>query len=280
MAGGSRAIDWLDDSGSERDLVKTILTQRLDEVRVTSLSLERIERCHRLGFPSTTAEPLLQLHAPRDGGDEAANAPGEGPVSLDTNAWTMTAEPQDEASTRAIARRLRAKGDDVQIPLGQTTLLRMLMDAGFRHEGTLWAARLLPALSQSVLPAFEHEFSVSEEDVQTYGQQSGDLNPLHFDDAFARSHGFERRISHGMLFNGWLTRLLGTEHPGPGTIFLRNSANFFAPVYADLPYRVRISTPKHDDQKGIFLVVAQLFDASGRHCAVSYNEVMLRQPKA
>lgn len=279
LTGKNHVIDWTDDSGSERELVQAILAQQPDEVKVTSVSLERIARCHRLGFPSTTAEPLLLLREQQGCRDEGnKNAPDEDPSLQDLSHGAIL-DPTDDASAHAIVRQLRAKGGDVHLQLGQSTLLRLLMDAGFKHEGTLWVARLLPALSHSELPLLEYEFSVSEEDVHTYGRQSGDLNPLHFDDEFARTHGFERRISHGMLFNGWLTRLLGTEHPGPGTIFLRNSASFFAPVYTGHQYRVRISTPNHDAKRGIFQVVAQLFDASGRHCAVSYNEVMLRQPK-
>lgn len=249
-----RSTEWSDDSGSERDLVQAILARRLDETLVVSSSLERIRRCHSLGFPAELAAPVLLLRA-------TASAPG------------------CDKDTAALTAPFRTENGDVRLPPEQFELLGRLLQAGYRLEATQWAVRLLPSLSKSALPTLEREFSVSTEDVRVYGEQSGDLNPLHFDDDFARSHGFERRISHGMLFNGWLTRLLGTEHPGPGTIFLRNSASFFAPVYADHPYRVRISTPRRDPAKGTHLVLAQLFDASGRHCAVSYNDVLLRPPR-
>ena len=238
-ASAASTLEWLDTSGSERDLATAILCHRLDEVVVVSSSHDRIERCLKLGFPAQATEPRLRLRPP----------------------------PTQDAGETLVAP-------------GQHGQIEALLRGGHSVEGTLWTVRLRPALTQSVLPAFEREFSVTDQQVLAYGQQSGDLNPLHFDDDFARSHGFERRITHGMIFNGWLTRLLGMEHPGAGTIFLRNTACYFAPVYANRAYKVRVSTPRHDVAKGTYLVVAQLFDADGRHCTVSYNDVMLRLPKA
>lgn len=243
-------LEWLDTSGTERDLVSAILAGRVDDVLVVSSSAARIERCLKLGFPVTSAEQMLRLRmraTHEEGGTH--DLPGSRPDL------------------------------ELHIAPGRADELDALLRSGYGVAESLWVLRLLPALSRSVLPVLEREFSLTDEDVQAYGEQSGDLNPLHFDDEFARSQGFEERITHGMIFNGWLTRLLGTEYPGAGTIFLRNAANYFAPVYANRPYRVRISTPRHDIAKGTHLVVAQLLDQDGRHCTVSYNDVMLRPPR-
>src|SRR5689334_12603509 len=94
LTGESRVIDWSDESGTERDLVRAILAQRLDQVRVTSLSLERIERFHKLGFPSTTAEPLLLLRAPQNGGGETEASAS---VSDPADASVAATHPQDDA---------------------------------------------------------------------------------------------------------------------------------------------------------------------------------------
>lgn len=163
--------------------------------------------------------------------------------------------------------------------------------AGYGNEGTatpkpegtqtgaLHRCMLLPHLSHSRLPVQQHEFAVSTEDVRRYGEQSGDLNPLHFDDDVARKHGFAGRISHGMLFNGWFTRLLGTEFPGAGTIYLRSTCVYLAPVYPDTPYTVRISTPRHDPSRGAYRILAQLFSADGHHATIAYADVLNRPPR-
>ncbi|MCR6626423.1 MaoC/PaaZ C-terminal domain-containing protein [Pseudoxanthomonas japonensis] len=253
--GGARTTttrEWLDTSGGERDLVRAILSDRLDDVLIVSSSAARIERCLRLGFPVTSVEPRLRLRK------------------------STSTEESDGHPAPAV----HSDAPEILFALGQADIdLNALLRSGYVVTETLWTMRLEPALSRSVLPVLEREFSLTDEDVLAYGEQSGDLNPLHFDDDFARGLGFEQRITHGMLFNGWLTRLLGTEHPGAGTIFLRNATSYFAPVYAGRTYKVRISTPYQHIDKGTYLVVAQLLDPTGQHCTVSYNDVMLRPPK-
>lgn len=93
------------------------------------------------------------------------------------------------------------------------------------------------------------------------------------EDILARFIG---RIAHGMLFSNWLTRLLGTEYPGKGTVFLRNSNVFFAPVYPGIHYRVRISSPLIDRQLGAYRIVAQVHGEEGKLAAISYNDMMRR----
>lgn len=135
---------------------------------------------------------------------------------------------------------------------------------------------LLPFLSFSVLPVRQYAFMASTDDVRRYGEQSGDLNPIHFDDDIARQYGFAGRITHGMLFNGWFTRLLGMEFPGPGTIYQRSTCVYLAPVYPDVPYTVRVSTPRHDPSRGSYRIAAQLLSADGRHATIAYADVLNR----
>lgn len=135
---------------------------------------------------------------------------------------------------------------------------------------------LMPCLSLSVLPVRQHTFMASTGDVRRYGEQSGDLNPIHFDDDVARKYGFASRITHGMLFNGWFTRLLGMEFPGAGTIYQRSTCVYLAPVYPDVSYAVRVSTPRHDPSRGSYRIVAQLLAADGSHATIAYADVLNR----
>ena len=77
------------------------------------------------------------------------------------------------------------------------------------------------------------EFSktVSESDVYLYAGITGDLNPAHINETYAKDTFFKTRIAHGMLTAGFISRILGMQLPGPGTIYLRQSLNFLAPVH-------------------------------------------------
>ncbi len=72
--------------------------------------------------------------------------------------------------------------------------------------------------------------TVAESDVYLYAGISGDLNPAHINQAYAEQTAFKTRIAHGMLAAGFISTVLGTQLPGPGTIYISQSLKFMAPV--------------------------------------------------
>ncbi|MCO4785764.1 MaoC family dehydratase [Marinomonas atlantica] len=75
------------------------------------------------------------------------------------------------------------------------------------------------------------EKTVSEQDVQTFAQVTGDTNPVHLDADYAATTSFEKPIAHGMLTAGFISAAIGTKLPGPGCIYLEQSLKFRAPVF-------------------------------------------------
>jgi acyl dehydratase len=71
----------------------------------------------------------------------------------------------------------------------------------------------------------------SDEDVRSFAGISGDKNPVHLDDEYAAGTQFKKRLVHGILTAGLISAVLGTELPGPGSVYLSQSINFRAPVY-------------------------------------------------
>jgi len=72
--------------------------------------------------------------------------------------------------------------------------------------------------------------TLSFADVELFAIVSGDMNPAHVDTEFARSDMFHKVIAHGMWSGALISSLLGTELPGPGTIYLNQTLRFLAPV--------------------------------------------------
>jgi len=73
--------------------------------------------------------------------------------------------------------------------------------------------------------------TISETDVYLYAGISGDFNPAHINEAYAEKTFFKTRIVHGMLPAGFISAILGTELPGPGTIYIKQELEFLAPVH-------------------------------------------------
>lgn len=72
--------------------------------------------------------------------------------------------------------------------------------------------------------------TISESDVYLYAGVTGDLNPAHINQEYAKKTFFKTRIAHGMLLGGLISAVLGNRLPGPGTVYVRQSMEFLAPV--------------------------------------------------
>ena len=79
--------------------------------------------------------------------------------------------------------------------------------------------------------AAEVTYTVTRETIREFVTASGDDNPIHSDAAFAAGTRFGRIIAPGMLTGSFISSVIGTRLPGPGTIYLSQSFRFMRPVY-------------------------------------------------
>ncbi len=69
-----------------------------------------------------------------------------------------------------------------------------------------------------------------QQDIELFAILSGDVNPAHLDEAYARETPFHKVIAHGMWGGTLISTVLGTRLPGPGTIYVKQSLAFVRPV--------------------------------------------------
>ena len=72
--------------------------------------------------------------------------------------------------------------------------------------------------------------SVTADDIKAFALVSGDVNPAHVDAEYAEASRFHGVIAHGMFAGALISSVLGTEFPGPGTIYIAQSLHFHRPV--------------------------------------------------
>jgi len=92
--------------------------------------------------------------------------------------------------------------------------------------------------------------TVTEADIVLYAGISGDTNPVHLDQEFAQGTMFKGRIAHGMLTAAFVSAVLGTKLPGPGSIYLSQSLKFKAPVRIGDTVKARATITSLDREKG------------------------------
>lgn len=75
--------------------------------------------------------------------------------------------------------------------------------------------------------------TITDADIKNFAAISGDNNPVHMDEIYARDSRFKKRISHGLLCASFFSALFGTRLPGKGCVYVSQSLNFKRPVYLD-----------------------------------------------
>jgi acyl dehydratase len=141
---------------------------------------------------------------------------------------------------------------------------RAWLRRGFRLTRSVNTVHLNLLLSDDYcLARAEEEVAVDGELVERFGELVGDRNPVHFDDAAARAAGFDGRISHGALLNGFVSRVLGMRLPGEGTIYLSQRSFYLRPVYLGQRVRVVVRIKHAHPESGRIIAVTEVLDESG-----------------
>lgn len=93
--------------------------------------------------------------------------------------------------------------------------------------------------------------TITDEAIRQFADLVGDHNSVHLDDEFSKKTRFGRRIAHGMLSASLISTCIGTQLPGNGAIYLRQSFKFVAPVYPGDTVTARVTITKVRDDKPI-----------------------------
>ncbi|MFX0182626.1 MAG: MaoC family dehydratase [Candidatus Hodarchaeota archaeon] len=102
--------------------------------------------------------------------------------------------------------------------------------------------------------AAKYKRTITEDDIEKFAEVSGDYNPVHMNEEFAKNTLFEGRIAHGMLSASFISTVLAQELPGPGSIYLSQNLIFKKPVRIGDTIITRVQVfQKLDDKKRIRL---------------------------
>ena len=93
--------------------------------------------------------------------------------------------------------------------------------------------------------------TITDDDIRRFADLTGDQNPVHLDESYARQTRFGRRIAHGMLSASLISALLANELPGRGTVYLSQTLQFVAPVYPGDTVTARVTVTKIREDKPI-----------------------------
>jgi 3-hydroxybutyryl-CoA dehydratase len=113
---------------------------------------------------------------------------------------------------------------------------------------------------------FSFERTISADDVRQFAQVVGDLNPVHLDAEFAEKSFFKNRIVHGAFLAGLISKILGMDFPGQGTIYISQDSVFKRPVYVDTTVRVEVKITEVITEKRRLVLDTTVLNENGEVC--------------
>jgi 3-hydroxybutyryl-CoA dehydratase len=116
--------------------------------------------------------------------------------------------------------------------------------------------------------------TITEADIKAFAELSGDKNPLHLDDAFARRSRFGRPVAHGVLVAGVISAVLGNVLPGPGAIYVSQTLEFLRPVFPGDTVTATVEVTAYREDKGIVTLQTTCTNQAG-HPVVDGEAVLL-----
>jgi len=105
--------------------------------------------------------------------------------------------------------------------------------------------------------------TITMADIRAFAALTGDENPLHVDEAFARTTRFGRPIAHGMLVASLISAVLSRSLPGPGTIYLSQSLEFVRPVYPGDTITALVEVTEMRDDKPVVTLITRCVNQHG-----------------
>jgi len=112
---------------------------------------------------------------------------------------------------------------------------------------------------------YEVKRIVTDEMVKLFAEATGDKNPVHLDEEYAKNTIFGGRIAHGILSFGIISSVLGMEFPGAGTIYLMQNAKFKRPVYIGEEVTVKLIVKEIDREKRRVLLETYVVKENGEN---------------
>lgn len=113
---------------------------------------------------------------------------------------------------------------------------------------------------------FSFEKYISAKDVERFAELVGDLNPIHLDAAFAEKSFFKKRIVHGAFLIGLLSKALGMDFPGQGTVYISQNSVFKRPVYVDTTVKVEVKVTEVMSEKRRLVLDTNILNEDDEIC--------------
>ncbi|QRR03356.1 MaoC family dehydratase [Dyadobacter sandarakinus] len=126
---------------------------------------------------------------------------------------------------------------------------------------------------------FEHQFRFTQEEVERFAALTGDDNPIHLDAAYAATTNFKKPIIHGMLGATVFTKVLGTQFPGHGSVYLKQTLEFLRPMFVETDYTAVFTIRSVNADKHVAEIETEIVDSTTKKAVTRGVATMINKEK-
>jgi len=105
---------------------------------------------------------------------------------------------------------------------------------------------------------------INKELVNSFANVTGDFNPIHLDDDYASTTSFGKTIAHGMLLSSFFSKIIATDYPGEGSIYLSQTLNFIKPCYVGdtVSVHIKLINKAQKSKSCVYTLSTKIYDSS------------------
>lgn len=118
--------------------------------------------------------------------------------------------------------------------------------------------------------------TITDADIILFVGVSGDTNPLHIDEEYARRTRFGHRIAHGILTASLVSTVIGTKLPGPGAIYMGQTLRFLRPVAVGDTVTARATVTAYETERRKLVLLTVCTNQNGEDVLSGEAEVLYR----
>lgn len=120
---------------------------------------------------------------------------------------------------------------------------------------------------------FTEKITITDEMIRKFAEVSGDFNPIHMDDEYAKNSRFGRRIAHGMLSAAFISRVLAMKI-GHGGIYLGQTLKFMHPIFIGDEITLELTLTNYRAERGLAFVETIIKNQAGDVCVKGDATIM------
>ena len=120
--------------------------------------------------------------------------------------------------------------------------------------------------------------TITESDIISFANITGDNNPVHISNSFAERTIFKKVVAHGFLSASLISAVIGMQLPGPGSIYINQTLAFLAPVFPGDTIEVKVRVKSKDEKKN--RVILETFcEKKGKKILNGEAEILVESKK-